>query len=499
MNLAIAILFVLLLSIAVSIFDHPTSSSVFALLQDIDRSYPSIANSSTSPEMEDAAEMKMSGTGRDETGPVIEAGARETGNSSASHDTVTLKALFTDLGESGRWKELLENALDRIQNTYANKTVTIQYNEYPTDDTRKKIIELTSNRSEDLDIVSVDQIWLGDLASKGLLSNLTDFVGDWEGASDWYQDHWDGGVYNNTVYGIWAWTDVRGIWYWKDILEQAEVDPNSLKTWDGYIDSAQKLNRALNPIGVNGTILFDTYYSQDMWFPYLWMLGGNIAQLRDGHPTKGTYWFPTYNSTEGVKALGFIRDQVDAGIKPDRLASSDSDEFAQKRIAVILGGSWIPGYFADMERDDFENAIGFIPMFPVPRVDMQSSTMMGGWELAIPVTSKHKELAWDLITEMLNPQVLGPWIRKYGYLPTQIPLGQGLMLNRSSADLPYYDTLISMISKGDIRPNIPEYPAVAEHINEAIRKVYYSNVTDSGSISSILNDAASKSARVLGW
>jgi hypothetical protein len=30
------------------------------------------------------------------------------------------------------------------------------------------------------------------------------------------------------------------------------------------------------------------------------------------------YWFPGYNSTEGVKALEFVRDQIDAGIKPQK-------------------------------------------------------------------------------------------------------------------------------------------------------------------------------------
>jgi multiple sugar transport system substrate-binding protein len=52
------------------------------------------------------------------------------------------------------------------------------------------------------------------------------------------------------------------------------------------------------------------------FYPYLWMLGGDIIKQKDGHPTKGTYWFPAYNSTEGVRAMEFIKEQVNAGIKP---------------------------------------------------------------------------------------------------------------------------------------------------------------------------------------
>jgi multiple sugar transport system substrate-binding protein len=416
---------------------------------------------------------------------------------SGDERAVTLNGLLTDLGEKGRWKSLLDKGLEKLRQKYPEKNIVLEYQELPTNNTREEFLQLMSNKSA-IDFVSVDQIWLGEFASKGLLSNLTTYVDDWARASNWYQQHWDGGTYNGTVYGIWTWTDVRGLWYWKDLLQQSQIDADDLKTWKGYVGSAQKLNQELKPAGINGTVLFDTYYSQDLWFPYLWMLGGDILQLRDGHPTKGTYWFPKYNSTEGIQALGFIKDQIDAGIKPDNLPASDKIEFAQKRIAMILGGSWIPGYFGDQKRADFENKIGFIPLFPVPSPDNQSSTLMGGWELAIPITSNHKTLAWEFIKTILEPEILGPWIQEYGYLPTQIPLGQGLILNQSASELPYYDTLISMIPFGNIRPSISEYPIIAGHINEAIDRVYYSNAT-SPSVNTILNEAAVKSAHALGW
>ena len=293
-----------------------------------------------------------------------------------------------------------------MQQKYPDKNLLLKYQELPTNDTREEFLRLMTNKST-IDFISVDQIWLGEFASKGLLSNLTAYVDSWGRAPDWYQQHWDGGNYNGTVYSIWTWTDVRGIWYWKDLLRQAQVNADDLKTWKGYIESAQKLNQKLKPNEVNGTILFDTYYSQDLWFPYLWMLGGDIVQLKDGHPTKGTYWFPTYNGTEGLQALGFIKDQFDAGVKPDSLPASDRLEFAQKKIAMFLGGSWIPGYFPNLKRADFENMVGFIPMFPVPSPNKQSSTLMGGWELAIPITSNHKTLAWELIEAILEPDILG--------------------------------------------------------------------------------------------
>ena len=70
------------------------------------------------------------------------------------------------------------------------------------------------------------------------------------------------------------------------------------------------------------------------------MLGGDIVQLKEGHPTNGGYWFPTYNSTEGVRALQFIKDQVNAGIKPQK-EHSFGEEFVNRSFAVMIEGSWM--------------------------------------------------------------------------------------------------------------------------------------------------------------
>ena len=46
-------------------------------------------------------------------------------------------------------------------------------------------------------------------------------------------------------------------------------------------------------------------------------------------------------------------------------------------------------------------------MFPVPNKEgTQTSTMMGGYILSIPAVSKNKELAWELITIMLEQEYL---------------------------------------------------------------------------------------------
>jgi multiple sugar transport system substrate-binding protein len=151
------------------------------------------------------------------------------------------------------------------------------------------------------------------------LTNYTEQRWDRDGNEEWYLGNWEGGKYQGRVYGIWATTDIRGIWYWKDMLKEAGVDPQSLMTWEGYIDAVKKLNSVLKPLGIEGVHLTGAGHSPDLWYPYLWMLGGNILEQRAGHPTKGIYWFPSFNSSAGLKALSFIQDQINAGHRLMRL------------------------------------------------------------------------------------------------------------------------------------------------------------------------------------
>ena len=45
--------------------------------------------------------------------------------------------------------------------------------------------------------------------------------------------------------------------------------------------------------------------------------------------------------------------------------------------------------------------------------------------LGIPSTSTNKELSWELLTIMVQPDVLAPMLEKYAYLPTQKPIAEG--------------------------------------------------------------------------
>ena len=416
-------------------------------------------------------------------------------------ENVTITALVQRLGKEDTVKELLDDAVNKVRSNHSDLAINLKYielHDLPPAATKDQMSRAITNGTN-IDIISLDQIWLGEFAQKGLLTDLTNYTEKWGRSSEWYQSNLDGGVYNDRIYGIWYETDVRGTWYWKDLLNQAKVDPEMLKTWNGYIAAAKKLNTVLRPQGIEGVHLTGASHSPDVWYPYLWMLGGAILESRTGHPTKDFYWYPSYNSSEGVKALEFINDQVEAGVKPQKIPVGIGEmdrEFANRKFAVMIEGSWMPGAWSNLTRQQVDN-IGFIPMFPVPDNKTSTSTLMGGWQFNIPVTSLHKDIAWEIIENVLEPEVLSPWLAKQGFLPTQTTLGQGTSpyADHLRESIPFYDNMVSMIPDGRGRPNIPEYQAIAEHIRQALDEVYYGIKEPEQA----LDDAAAKSAKVLGW
>ena len=146
---------------------------------------------------------------------------------SFAKERVTLKALLVE--PKDRWENaLIPRALQNLTTKYPELDIQVNYTILPYNDAREQMLKAMGNHSN-IDLISVDQIWLGEFAEKEYLTDLGNYSKTWGKLEDWYESNLDGGVYNDKIYGIWAWTDVRSIWYWKDLLNKSAIDPNSLK------------------------------------------------------------------------------------------------------------------------------------------------------------------------------------------------------------------------------------------------------------------------------
>ncbi|MGE5662600.1 MAG: hypothetical protein ACM3X1_10185, partial [Ignavibacteriales bacterium] len=67
------------------------------------------------------------------------------GSADENGTKITLRGLLTDLGDKGRWKSLLDQGLEKLQQKYPDKKLSLEYQELPTNDTRNEFLRLMSN------------------------------------------------------------------------------------------------------------------------------------------------------------------------------------------------------------------------------------------------------------------------------------------------------------------------------------------------------------------
>ena len=110
----------------------------------------------------------------------------------AQKEQVTLTAIVAEPKE--RWDLLFDNATKKLNENHPDKDIKIDYRVLPYDATRTQILTSMAGRTP-IDLISVDQIWLGEFAEGGFLTDLTKNSTSWGREGDWYPVNWEGGKY----------------------------------------------------------------------------------------------------------------------------------------------------------------------------------------------------------------------------------------------------------------------------------------------------------------
>ena len=87
--------------------------------------------------------------------------------------------MLDDLGLVGDWKDLLDHARDELSSRHPDMNIQINYMESQYNQTRNLLLTALANQAP-IDLISLDQIWLGEFAQKGLLTDLTTRAQSWE-------------------------------------------------------------------------------------------------------------------------------------------------------------------------------------------------------------------------------------------------------------------------------------------------------------------------------
>ena len=415
-------------------------------------------------------------------------------------ETVTLSMIFVTPAE--RWQFLLDEAEPVFEEEHPDIDVQIDAQFLPFAD-RLTQLRAAATAGTPLDIVSLDQPEVGDFAAAGFTTDLTEWIErDMDGLSNYLPAHREATRFEGNWHAIWVFTDARLLWYYQDLVDEAGIDPaTDMTTWDGYIESCQALDEALSDQGIEGCLLIGQPWVADWTMPYAWMEGGDLGyyvnpELAEAQGAADP-WIPAFDSQAWVDALTFTHDQVEAGIDPFT-EHQFGQAFAARRFATWLGGTWVYGVVQDADLD--LSNIGVVGAFPTPSEDVETATMAGGWSLAIPSTSENPELAWEFLSTMLRPEIMGEMQVRFGELPTQENIAQDFeeqfaeFWNEGGIDR--WAQLQSLQEHAYGRPSFPTWPQISSAITTMVQSVMFEGADPAAAAATAQQTAL---IEVLGW
>ena len=194
----------------------------------------------------------------------------------------------------------------------------------------------------------------------------------------------DASTVDGALYAVPKDYSTTALFYRKSLLEQAGVEPPT--TWDELRSAAQTLT-------VDGRWGLGMYPQLNYFLAWIQAAGGNFATA-DG--------IENFDNPQHVEAVDFLNTlfTVDKSAASPQMtgASWDGEMLALGQVAMVFGGTWVPGGVPPEEQDD----IGVVA-FP-PLAQPGSVLYAAGWVVA--AQSEHPEAAAELIKFLTSDEEL---------------------------------------------------------------------------------------------
>jgi multiple sugar transport system substrate-binding protein len=226
------------------------------------------------------------------------------------------------------------------------------------------------------------------------------------------------------TYAIPWFTEARAIYYRKDVLKKAGIDPaTAFKDTNALEQTLQTIKekaptiggKPISPFGMPGKKAFDLVHHV---MPFVWDNGG--AELSNDASKS------TINTAEAEKGVDFVANLVKQGLFDKSMLERDGtqveNQFKGGRLAVWIGGPWV---LSTISRSDDKNwvpaarkNVGVAPMPSGPAG--KAFTFVGGSNLMMYKSSKHKNEAWALMKYLSGDSVQKSYADLLSFFPARL-------------------------------------------------------------------------------
>ncbi|MFB6138135.1 MAG: sugar ABC transporter substrate-binding protein [Halobacteriaceae archaeon] len=399
--------------------------------------------------------------------------------------------------------EGFERSLDRQIEHFeaqAEADVTVERVHRPLPEIHEELIVEGGLEDGEYDVFVCLSDWLASVVDRDMLRPLDDFLAadppeGWpEGWADSMRDVM---TYEDTVYGV-PYHDGPEIFHYRTDLFESVAEQRRFReaygrplrvprTWAEFREVAEFFTRPEDDLwGTVVAALPDGHNDVYDFLIQLWSRGGRLFDV-DGEPA--------FDGPAGVEGLRFYHDLIHewevAPPESTEMESVESGEFYADGKAAMMW-NWA-GFGAMAEDPDAEifghGGYGLIPRADGPAGRHTSLTVAYG--STIPASSEHPELAYEFIRETARPE-MDKVTTTAGGSGTRLSTWRDPEVVR---DQPFYTT-IDEVNTGSVNtlPQLPEYVAFNEILNEAVERVV---VEQSATPAEALSEAADETRRLL--
>lgn len=311
--------------------------------------------------------------------------------STTQSDSVTYISVWHPWG--GTQKEKFNEVVKIFNKTHRNIQVESVFTPNDLSNNQKFFTAVAANKSPDVTFVDGQQTaaW----AAQGALESLNDLAErDGIKRSDYFAPCWDQNSYDGNVYALTYCADPNFAFVWnKKVFREVGLDPErppkTIEELDRYNDIITK--REGGKIVRMGIIPWGQYGGANSMFTWGWAFGGDFYDPKtrkvtadDPRVIRALEWMVGYAQKYDVTKVNAFASGF---------GSREQNPLYIGQVAMscmhIAGIEEIKQYAPNLDYG--------VSYLPAPRDGEAHSSWVGGWCLAIPKGSKHREAAWEFI------------------------------------------------------------------------------------------------------
>jgi N,N'-diacetylchitobiose transport system substrate-binding protein len=311
------------------------------------------------------------------------------------------------------WPEAVAAATRSFENKHPSVEVDVQYQQWPTHLTKFDAALAGGNAP---DVIEMGNTETTKYMAAGAFARLN--AKSFPNSGTWLKALKGSCTYNSKLFCAPYYAGARAVIYRKDYYRAAGIKKTPT-TLAQFVAGGKKLMKKYG----KDRDFSAFYFAGKNWYAsmqFVYDYGGQIAVRKNGK------WKGTLNSPQAIKALtvlkGIVRSLSRAPLTVDEAHPYPSIPFAKGKVASFIGNGWEWPYTLDAKvgNPDLAPVMNAYPM-PSHIKGRYMPTFLGGSDLAIPVTSKNRNLAVDWIAAFTNSAQMRT-IARAGNIPNSTKL-----------------------------------------------------------------------------